>query len=515
MDSLNQILGTSGGNRVSGLVSGIDVDSVVAKMMLADSQPLFQMQQRLQILEWQRDDYRSMNTLLSGLKTTTSSLQYDASFQSKQATSSNEGVVTASAGGSAGNGTYTFSNVTAATAAQNLSSASIGSIDPDKSLVDQGLAAAGSTVTFSLTTYDADGNSKETDFEFDADTTTLNQVMSKISSSGAGVTAIYDEANGKVSLTRSEEGNSNDSGAEIGLNGTFLTDTLHLSETNETGGTGAQATVNGVTIESATNTITLNGTTFTLNGNDTTGATTKVQVSNDTDAIYKKISDFVGQYNDVVKQINTKVTEKRDRDYAPLTDAQKKEMSDTDISSWTDKAKAGMLFSDDILQSALTQMRQGISEKVGDSTDPDTLDTLAEIGITTGYMSTDGTLEIDETKLKAALNKDPQAVVNLFTANGSGSNEDGGIDSSAGVMERLTNTIDSTITKIEQKAGNEQMAEKNYYIGQDISDMNERINTFKDHLQDLEDRYYSQFTAMEEAISQANQQASYIQGFTG
>lgn len=522
MDSLNSILGTSSGSRISGLVSGIDIDSVVAKMMLADSQPLFQMQQQLQIMEWQRDDYRSMNTLLDGLKTTTSSLKLDASFQSKKTTSSNESVVTATAGSTANNATYTFSDVQMATAAQNVSSGSIAltdvdNFDPDTtSLADAGLAAAGSTVTFSLTTYDAEGNKQTKDFEFDADKTTLNQVMSSISSADIGVNAFYDESTGKVSLTRTEAGDLHgDDDHEINITDTsgFLKDKLKITEDGEKSGTDASFTVNGVNTTRSSNTFTLNGTTFTLTGNSTN--TTSVQVSNDTDAIYKKISDFVDQYNDVVKQINTKVNEKRDRDYAPLTDVQKKDMSETDITNWTDKAKAGMLFSDDILQSALTQMRQGISEKVGDSTDPSTIDTLAEIGISTGYMSTDGTLEIDETKLKDALNKDPQTVINLFTQNGSGTTDTTGkIDSSAGVMERLTSTIDYTIKQIEQKAGNDTMADTTYYMGNDIKDLNDRITAFKDHLQDVEDHYYSQFTAMEEAIQNANQQASYIQGFT-
>ena len=53
--------------RISGLASGMDIDKLVSDLMKAERMPLDKLKQKKQILEWQRDDYRSMNTLLQDL----------------------------------------------------------------------------------------------------------------------------------------------------------------------------------------------------------------------------------------------------------------------------------------------------------------------------------------------------------------------------------------------------------------------------------------------------------------
>ncbi len=53
--------------RISGLASGMDIDKIVSDLMKAERMPLDKLKQKKQLLEWQRDDYRAMNTLLQGL----------------------------------------------------------------------------------------------------------------------------------------------------------------------------------------------------------------------------------------------------------------------------------------------------------------------------------------------------------------------------------------------------------------------------------------------------------------
>lgn len=55
--------------RISGLASGMDIDELVKSMMQAERVPLDKLTQKKQSSEWQRDDYRSMNTSLSELDT--------------------------------------------------------------------------------------------------------------------------------------------------------------------------------------------------------------------------------------------------------------------------------------------------------------------------------------------------------------------------------------------------------------------------------------------------------------
>ena len=48
--------------RIAGLASGMDIDSIVKNLMAAERMPLDKLKQKKQILEWQRDDYRALNT---------------------------------------------------------------------------------------------------------------------------------------------------------------------------------------------------------------------------------------------------------------------------------------------------------------------------------------------------------------------------------------------------------------------------------------------------------------------
>jgi len=51
-------------NRIGGLASGMDIDSLVDKLMKAERAPLYKLQQQKIKYEWQRDSYRSINTKL-------------------------------------------------------------------------------------------------------------------------------------------------------------------------------------------------------------------------------------------------------------------------------------------------------------------------------------------------------------------------------------------------------------------------------------------------------------------
>jgi flagellar hook-associated protein 2 len=522
IDSINSLIGATNTSRVSGLASGIDVDSIVAKLMTAESQPLTQMQQKLQLIEWQRDDYRSMNTLLSNLQATTQKMKLQGPYLAKTATSSDSSKVTATGGANSGNVAYTLSNVTMATAAHNNSEASIvkenKTFDSSKPLSEQ-IDALDQTftgpITFTIKTYN-DGKATSKDFSFDPTTTSLDTIMANITSSDIGVNAFYDSATGKVSMTRTATGDNNpdtkdvsgtvtDHKAEIEFSGNFLTGTLNLDSTKEQEGTDAEFTLNGLETSRHSNTFTVSGVTFNLQSSFSGSAS--INIGTDTDAVFKSISDFVTQYNDTIKQINDKISETRNRDYSPLTSAQKSTMSDSDITAWTTKAQSGMLANDSILSGALSQMRMDLYSSVSGTSNTD-MNQLSEMGITTSSDYLDyGKLVIDEDKLKEAISTDPQAVMEMFSNSGTTS-------SSQGIMQRLNTTLKNTMDQIEDKAGNTNMVYTQYSMGQSIDDMNDRIDAFKTRLQDIQTRYYNQFDAMEAAIEQSNSQASYLSQFT-
>lgn len=602
IDSINNLIGAGNSNRVSGLASGIDIDSIVAKMMTAESQPLVQMQQNLQLMQWQRDDYRSMNTLLSTLQTNVQTMDLQGTFLAKTVTSSDPNTVTATAGATSGNATYTLSNITMATSAYNNSQNAIGNsnFDPNKSMWDmksnlnnsftwnqvgvsgesQTTTATGTTfqlqhtgidtdpakapsikvnnadytvvadkslldpaqnqvfvdhstgqltfshsinsgatiassytydnISFSVATVGQDGTATSQPFTFDS-TASLNTILSTISQSTVGVSTFYDSSNNRVSMTRTETGNLNASGAEMQFSGAsadFMTSALQIDTTKEQGGTDATYNVNGLPSLSTShsNTVTFGGVSATLQANNVGPVT--LRVNTDTDTVYKSISNFIDTYNTTIAGINSKISETRNYSYLPLTDAQKQSMKDTDITAWTTKAQSGMLANDSILSGALSQMRINLSNPVSGTSDS-TMSQLAAIGITTSsnYLDNGKLVISDSAKLNQAISTNPQAVMELFTNTGTSSTD----TASQGIMQRLNTTITNTITQIEQQAGNTNMTDTQYFIGQNIDNLNTQISDFKTKLVSIENRYYSQFTAMEQAIQQANTQSSYIQ----
>jgi flagellar hook-associated protein 2 len=526
-----------------------------------------------------------------------------SSYSSKTVSSADETKVKAVATSSAGNASYTLSNVTMATAAQSISSESIASnIDPTKSLwsqrgamdasvwtkktIDQAAIAlsantstvklakgslseentlksisvttggvtnsysvrigteagavnanevfvnentgemtfgtaltSGSTIeafsyqqnvlNFSITTYDSsgkatgDGPSGSTVFEFDG-STSLNTVLTQISNSKAGVSAFFDEGTNKVVMTRKDTGNlsSADSpdGSNMVFSGAFLTGFLNLG--GDAKGTDAKFTLNGLETTRKSNTFTTGGVTYTLQNNFT--GDVRVNVSNDTQKVFDTIKDFVTKYNELIEKINGKITEERDRNYQPLTDQEREKLTDKQAEQWDDKAKSGLLKGDSILSSGLNQMRSNWYASVSGISGA--FSQLTDIGISTSANYSDRgklVIEGDGTKLKEAIEKDPQSVMDLFTKNGSTTSE-------KGIVRRLRDTITQTVSKVEQRAGRSTWTNEQFLLGRNLKSVDSQITSFESRLTQIEDRYYRQFTAMEKAIQNANAQSAQL-----
>ncbi|MBY0006371.1 flagellar hook-associated protein 2 [Priestia aryabhattai] len=592
--------------RVSGLASGMDIDQIVSDLMKAERMPIDKMKKQKQTLEWQRDDYRSMNLLLSDFNNLAFNMTLQSSYSSKTVSSADETKVKATATSSAGNASYTLSNVTMATAAQSISSESIASkIDPTKSLwsqrnlietdssvwtektveqaaitlsadtstiklakgsvsaVNQGTGTlsvttdgiskaytikigtkaetlgsdevfinedtgemtfgttltSGSTIeafsyqqnvlNFSITTYDSngkatgDGPDGSTVFEFDG-STSLNNVLTQISNSKAGISAFFDEGTNKVVMTRKDTGNLSSAnsveGANMVFSDGFLTDFLQLK--SEVKGTDATFTLNGLETTRKSNTFTTGGVTYTLQNNFT--GDVRVNVSNDTQKVFDTIKDFVTKYNELIEKINGKVTEERDRNYQPLTDQEREKLTDKQAEQWDDKAKSGLLKGDTILSSGLNQMRSNWYASVSGVSGA--FSQLTDIGISTSANYSDRgklVIEGDGTKLKEAIEKDPQSVMDLFMKSGSTTSE-------KGIVRRLRDTITQTVSKVEQRAGRSTWTSEQFLLGRNLKSVNSQITSFESRLTQVEDRYYRQFTAMEKAIQNANAQSAQL-----
>lgn len=619
--------------RFSGLASGMDTQSIVESMMKAERMPLDRLNQKKQTLEWQRDDYRDINKLLKEFDTYIfDNIYRQSKMLSKSVTSSNGGLVTATASSSAANMSYTISDVKLATAANRISGeisdkANGKKLDPTKSLWSQqenfaskiggewqqetrednfivpeksngkfylskgaisddpsevkisitnangdietidssdieigsensgtkkvfidentgevtfnnkGDLAAGQQIKveyesnyleFGIKTYDQNGEEQLRTFKFDG-TTSLNNMFTKINQGNAGVNFFYDSYKDAVVATRTETGalsskddpdkymdfvkiKRDDQGniTESTKSEFFVTVLgLDASNTSITNGKNATFKLNGLETERPSNTFTISDVTFTLNKNSENGESSTIGIKNNTEESVKVIKEFVQKYNELIDKINGKVNEERYRAFTPLTDEQKAAMKDREIEQWEEKAKSGLLRRDSMLTAGLSQMRLDLYAEVvaNDQTMTDKkYNQLAEIGITTSKdFKERGKLEINDDKLKAALDDNPEAVYQLFMADGSSTDT-----SQMGLARRIRKTISSTMQKIEDKAGNTFRTEENYSMGKNLKKLKEDIKKFEERLKVKEERYWNQFNSMEKMMQQLNNQSNYL-----
>ncbi|QPQ32383.1 flagellar filament capping protein FliD [Lysinibacillus sp. JNUCC-51] len=251
----------------------------------------------------------------------------------------------------------------------------------------------------------------------------------------------------------------------------------------------------------------------TVPGN-TTNAVTMTATTN-VDEMMNKIKDFVTTYNGFIKDLNDQLKETKYRDYTPLTNEQKEKMSESEIKLWEEKAKSGLLRNDTLIRKGVSDMRSLIYQS-NPAIDDKKYNSLFSIGITTSKNYNEGgTLEINETKLRKALEENPDAVEMLFK-NSEGKAEDtvnGKTVDTRGYVDKLRASMKSFQVDIEKKAGRSTMTENQYTIGKSLIDTESRIDTWKKKLETIESRYWKQFTAMEQAINKANQQSGmFTQG---
>jgi flagellar hook-associated protein 2 len=481
--------------RLSGIASGMDTEKMIKDLMKAQRAPLNKLLQKKQLEEWKRDDYRSMNSLLLELRTKTSNMRLQSTYLQKQATSENTAAVEVKTKGTPGLTSYSIKVVSLA---QPATAASVKTTTTSADATTQ----LGAGNDFNLTVTGSAG-SKVINI---TSTDSINSVLSKINAVSAqtGIKAAYLADDKTITFTSTTSGSStiSFSGAPAG-NALGIT---NGSTTSGTAGTPGSVIINGVTHSINSNTFTYDGLEFTVK--QTTATAVGVTVSPDEDAIFDAIKGFVDKYNEVIEKIDQKTSEPRYRDYKPLLDEEREQLTEKQIEQWEEKARSGNLRQDTILNSALFDARRALYTPVSGVSDTD-FDTLSEIGITTGSYVEKGKLYIDESKLRKAISENGTQVMDLFTKTSTSSDKTTKYNES-GLAVRLYDALNASIDKITEKAGSSGLLSDNSLMSKSIRNINKDILTWEDRLQKIEDRYWRQFTAMENALQKLNAQSAQL-----
>lgn len=271
----------------------------------------------------------------------------------------------------------------------------------------------------------------------------------------------------------------------------------------------ATITKDGKTYEvvgNKTNNITLDGVTFKFN--NVTKEDAQITGKADVTKVKENIVKFVNDYNKLMEKLNTLITEKRDKSYMPLTDAQRKEMSESEIELWEKKVKEGQLSRDSDLTRIRNAMKSTMSSLVGG-----TSSSLKSIGITpvSDYNGTkNGTFTIDEDKLTSALESNMEDVMKLFVSTGTDKDE-----SDKGLLQKLKSVFDTETQtnkgSLIKKAGIVgSSTASNNTLSKQITKYEEKISRMQTIFSSKQQALYTKYSRLETLMNNLNSQSNYL-----
>lgn len=367
-----------------------------------------------------------------------------------------------------------------------------------------------------LTDADKETLQKEIDeLEKSKASTILSTISSKLSSAGLQADIekdsdgnIITNADGKYEINVKSKDDSSTfsvtegtykaaylSSSDTSKDKTYTGENLEATITNSLG----TITYDGSQVTSS-NTITLDGVEFNL----TSTGTATIIGSTDTTELVNKIKEFVEDYNSLMTSLTKYTTENKNRDYEPLTDDQKEELSEDEIKKWEEKVKQGQLKGDYDLTRILNSLKSCVETTLGSSL------SLEDIGIeqVADYSSTKkNNLKIDENKLISAIENNSEEIAKMFT------------DSETGIFTRMKSTlydefVSSTKSTLIQKAGYEGTT---YFtqntLTKQINEYTNKISEMEKEMKTKEQSLYSKWASIETAMQKLNSQLSNLQSY--
>lgn len=498
--------------RISGLASGMDVDSIVKKLMEAQSTSLTKLKKKSITIDYKQEAYRSVSSMLVDFRNNTlPNLRLSGAINAKRAdVTGNTSAISVTTTSAATAGVYNVQvkNLGAAASAKVSLGASATS-SADNSLASLGFS--GDKITIA----NDNGTDAPVEINFDLNDT-LQTLLNNINSNAkANVTALYDSNTGDIILTSKTTGER-----------TFTVSgfpDITGDDVKSTGGVDGTAIVNGVELKATNNQVTINGITIRLSKETGTDPVSTVTVGTDSQKILENIKAFISEYNKVLGTLNEKLSEERYPKFTPLTDEERSDLGDTQSALWDTKAKSGLLKRDITLSQLTSDLRTAIISDFGVKGY-----NIQSIGITTGSWYEKGKLVIEnETKLLEAIESDPEKIEQLFTNRVSsesgfpaGQSKVNNINS--GIFSRLSDILMDSLKLLSERVGTSQvstsltekflpnslMSTEKDEISRKITEMNRKLNI-------METRYYKQFTAMESALNKLNSQSSSISSLLG
>lgn len=284
-----------------------------------------------------------------------------------------------------------------------------------------------------------------------------------------------------------------------------------FAEVYRTAGEDAVIYLNGARFTSDTNSFEINGLTLTVNSTTKTGEVVTISTEDDTEGIYDMIKDFFKQYNELIIEMDKLYNADAAKDYEPLTEDEKAEMSEEAIEKWEQKIKDAILRKDSTINSVSSALKEVMMSAV--TMKDGSQKYLSEFGIETlSYFLApdnekgayhiagdpdDAHTSTSADKLKTAIANDPDTVIEFFT------NLSRNLYSKLGDLMKRTE-YSSAYTVYNDKS-----------MQEDYNDYTTEIKELEAKLQDYEDKWYQKFAAMETALAKLQSNSSAVTSLLG
>ena len=440
-----------------GVGSGLDVNSIVSKLMALEGQSVTRLQTQQTKYSTQISAIGKIKSALAALQTASDSMSTASALYSYKGTVADTTIASASTTTSAVGGTYSLEIERLAGTHKLLSAVSADPSAGGTLTIEIGSTAGGSFVPKS--------GSSAVAVAIGAGSS-LSDVAKAINTADAGVSASV--VNGKdgpqLVLTSKNSGETSQIRITTAMSG-FAFDPLNPATpgnlTQKDPGQDAIVKIDGITIaNTSSNTVTDAITGVTLNLTKTnSGAPTLLTISNDTSGLKTKAEAFVKTYNEARAIL--------------------KDLSKYDATGKT----SGALNGDSTVTSAISQLRSALTTSPAgvNSAYPN----LSDLGI---QSQSDGTLKLDSSLLQSAMDKNFSAVASSLSAYGA-------------AFDDLTTKMIGTDGLISSRLDGLNTSSK--LIGTRMEDMNRQLAL-------VEKRYRAQFTALDSMMGKFSTTSSYL-----
>ena len=452
-----------------GTGSGLDLETLVTKLMSVEKIPLTSLQTKQSAYETKISAMGTLQSALASLQTSAGKLKLGpldtaaSKFGAYTATVANTSVASATASAGAVAGSYSL-EVSQLAQAQRLQSSAFSS-------AASSITATGGSITLELGTLSGGSYTPDTARSVTLNLqagATLGDLRDAINSSDAGVSATIVNGSGGAQLVlTSEEGTNN----VMQLSGTGVTGFDYNPTAGGTQGwtqtsaaSDAQFTLNGIAVTSHSNTVSdaIDDVTLELTG--TTSTPTTLKITEDfSKNIQSALESFVTAYNAAYSTMSSLGA------YDPTTKV------------------AGNLQGNSTLRFAMTQIRQTLFSTTTDDSGS-AYQTLSNIGVS---VSASGSLSLDSTKLAAAIAADPNAVTSL--------------------VSNVGTQYDALVSKLTGTDGSISVATNGWKKSvSDLEDQQERLSL---RLETIEARYRARFAALDTLVSSLSSTGDFLTNY--